>query len=139
MILFHNWFCPYIQAQMSLLNLSENVFSPSQIHFKMNIFRLALGQKIWRWNYELILQFDFCSSRVSLIIMTTELLHTQLQTWWQLPLQDFVNLISYGDWDNLGTTELKTLTDFSFNIVVNTQTTLLCTTRQDRLFQANKS
>ena len=71
--------------------------------------------------------------------MTTQLLHTQLQTGRQLPLQDFVNLISYGDWDNLGTTELKTSTDFSFNIVVNTQTTLLCTTRQDRLFQANKS
>ena len=35
--------------------------------------------------------------------------------------------------DNLGKTELKTLTDLNFNIVVNTQTTLLlCKTKPDK-------
>ena len=59
---------------------------------------------------------------------TTQLLQIQLQTGWQLTLQNFVNLrrrISCSDYNNLSNTELKTLTDLNFNIVVTTQTTLL--------------
>ena len=61
-----------------------------------------------------------------MIMTTTQQLHTQVR-------------IFCGDCDNLVNTELKTLTDLNFNILVDTQMKLLLQktpTRQDRLFQA---
>ena len=89
---------------------------------------MLFGQKLWRQNYEVISEFCFRNSKMSLIMTTTQLLQIQLQTGWQLTLQNFVNLrrrISCSDYNNLSNTELKTLTDLNFNIVVTTQMTLL--------------